>query len=182
MRVLMLRTITRGRVGRGTSLGRDVEIAPGSRIDIGDNCRVGDRCVLEVSRYGISGLSIGSDTWISHNCHVTCRGSITIGAHVMIGEFTSLRDTSHGHEDTERPMKSQEDIVGSIIIEDDVWIGRGALILGRPEGLIVGQGAVVGANSVVNRSVAPFDVVGGVPARTLKHRIAPQPQSERESI
>jgi maltose O-acetyltransferase len=54
---------------------------------------------------------------------------------------------------------------GSINVGADAWIGTGAVIL--PD-VIIGEGAVVGANSVVTKSVPPYTVVGGVPARTIK--------------
>jgi maltose O-acetyltransferase len=54
---------------------------------------------------------------------------------------------------------------GSITIESDAWIGTGAVIL--PD-VTIGEGAVVGANSVVTKSIAPYTVVGGVPARKIK--------------
>ncbi len=56
---------------------------------------------------------------------------------------------------------------GDIIVEDDVWIGYGAIIL---SGVHIGQGAVVAAGSVVTRDVPPYTIVGGVPARTIKKR------------
>ena len=54
-----------------------------------------------------------------------------------------------------------------IIIEDDVWIGSGAVIL---DGVRVGKGAVVAAGAVVTKDVEPFTVVGGVPAVFIKNR------------
>jgi carbonic anhydrase/acetyltransferase-like protein (isoleucine patch superfamily) len=53
------------------------------------------------------------------------------------------------------------------IIGNDVWIGDGAVIL---LGVTIGTGAVIGANAVVTRNVAPYEIVGGVPARRLKMR------------
>lgn len=53
---------------------------------------------------------------------------------------------------------------GKIVIEQDAWIGAGAVIL--PE-VKIGEGAIVGANSLVNRDVPSYTVVGGVPARTI---------------
>lgn len=54
-----------------------------------------------------------------------------------------------------------------IIVEDDVWIGAGSMIL---SGVKIGQGAVIAAGSVVVNSVAPYSIVGGVPARLIKYR------------
>lgn len=64
---------------------------------------------------------------------------------------------------------------GSIIVKDDVWIGTNSLIL---SGVVIGQGAIVGAGSVVTKDVPPYAVVGGNPARVLKHRY-PQEIVER---
>jgi acetyltransferase-like isoleucine patch superfamily enzyme len=59
---------------------------------------------------------------------------------------------------------------GPITIGDDVWIGTGAVIL--PD-VVIGEGAVVGANAVVHRSVDPYTIVGGVPAKYIKPVVVP---------
>ena len=61
----------------------------------------------------------------------------------------------------DRILKSK----GRITIQDNVWIGDNAVIL---SGVTIGEGAIVGANSVVTKDVPPFTVVGGVPARIIK--------------
>ncbi len=60
---------------------------------------------------------------------------------------------------------------GDVVIGNDVWIGRGAKILG---GVEIGDGAVVAAWSVVTRSVDPYTIVAGVPARPVRSRFAPE--------
>lgn len=64
---------------------------------------------------------------------------------------------------------------GPIIVKDDVWIGTNSLIL---SGVVIGQGAIVAAGSVVTKDVPPYAVVGGNPARVLKYRY-PQEIVER---
>lgn len=59
---------------------------------------------------------------------------------------------------------------GNITIDDDVWIGFGATII---SGTHIGQGAVVAAGAVVTRDVPPYAIVGGVPAKVIKYRFAP---------
>ncbi len=57
-----------------------------------------------------------------------------------------------------------------VVIENDVWIGHGAIIMG---GVTIGSGAIVAAGAVVTHDVAPYEVVGGVPARHIKYRFSP---------
>lgn len=60
---------------------------------------------------------------------------------------------------------------GDIIIGNDVWIGYEALILA---GVTIGDGAIIGARAVVTRDVPPYTIVGGVPAKTIRQRFAPE--------
>lgn len=60
---------------------------------------------------------------------------------------------------------------GDIVVDDDVWIGYGSTIL---SGVHIGQGAVVAAGSVVTKDIPPYAIVGGVPARVIKYRFAPE--------
>ena len=58
---------------------------------------------------------------------------------------------------------------GNIIIDDDVWIGFGATIL---SGVHIGQGAIIGAKSLITKDIPPYAIVGGVPAKTIKYRFS----------
>ena len=60
-----------------------------------------------------------------------------------------------------------------IIVGNDVWIGAGAIIARKP-GLVVGDGAVIGSGAVVTKSIPPYAIVAGVPAKVIKYRF-PQP-------
>ncbi len=61
----------------------------------------------------------------------------------------------------------QGHVPGTVVIEEDVWIGANCVI--TPD-VRIGRGAVVGAGAVVTRDVAPFAIVGGVPAREIGRR------------
>ncbi|MNC11424.1 Streptogramin A acetyltransferase [compost metagenome] len=60
---------------------------------------------------------------------------------------------------------------GDVIIGNDVWIGRAATIM---SGVTIGNGAIIAANSLVNKDVAPYSIVGGTPSKLIKFRHSPQ--------
>ena len=109
---------------------------------------------------------------IGENCriHATCIHAFTkieIGNRVLIAANTQIID-GNGHE---LSMENPENRINSIDkgkpiqIEDDVWIGTNVLVLG---GVTIGKGAVVSANTLVNKDVPPFCLVGGNPMTILK--------------
>ncbi len=165
-----LRLLTQGSKGRNWIFGKNVVVSSGSFLTLGNDGYIGDRCHFNILVASDARVIIGDDVWISPDCHIVSQNRIYIGSHVMIGEFVSIRDSTHSHVRLDTPMKSQEDVMGSIVIEDDVWVGRGVMIQGNPEGVIIGQGAIIGANSFVSHSVPPFAIVGGTPARLIRYR------------
>lgn len=111
-------------------------------------------------------LKIGSHVRI--NEHVFLQGNITIGNHVMIAPYAAIYTKTHEFEDVGRPMVLQGNKEeGPVVLENNVWLGRNVVVL---PGVKVGEGAIVGANSVVTKDVLPFTIVGGVPAKLIKER------------
>lgn len=111
--------------------------------------------------------------------------SIVIGNHVMFGPEVVVRGGNHRIDVVGRYMdsvgpseKRASDDLG-VVIEDDVWIGQGATILG---GVSVGRGAVIAAGSVVTKSVPAYTIVGGNPARVLRSRFSEDEIAQHESI
>lgn len=111
-------------------------------------------------------LKIGN--YVRINEHVFLQGEISIGDFVMIAPYTAIYTNAHEHGDVRTPMVQQGDTATKkVTICNNAWLGRNVVVL---PGITVGEGAVVGANSVVTKDVAPFTIVGGVPAKLIKNR------------
>lgn len=110
---------------------------------------------------------LGENSGIGRNCEIM--SGVTIGDNVMIGPDVYMCTETHNFSDTSVPMCTQgfKDRK-PIIIEDDVWIGARVIIL---PGVTVGTGAVIGAGAVVSRSVPPYSVAVGNPAKPIKSRL-----------
>lgn len=105
-------------------------------------------------------MKIGSHVFINHGLTVMARGGIEIENDVMIGPGASLLTANHDLYD------HQVLLCGKITIKKNAWIGAKAMIL---PGVTVGENAVVAGGAVVTKDVEPNTVVGGNPAKILKH-------------
>jgi maltose O-acetyltransferase len=91
----------------------------------------------------------------------------TIGSNVPIASGVRMITRKHGLADVVRPMAEKGYNNAPIVIEDDVWIGFNAVIL---PGVTIGESSIVGAGAVVTKDIAPYSIVGGVPARLIRKR------------
>jgi putative colanic acid biosynthesis acetyltransferase WcaF len=107
-------------------------------------------------------LHIGRNSAIGRHCTIDARGGIAIGRDVNISSDARLQTAKHLIDDPDFMHDFSPISVG-----DRAWIAEGAVVLG---GVSVGEGAVVAAGAVVTKDVAPFTVVGGVPARPIRMR------------
>lgn len=143
----------------------------GKHICIGENTKFHDYIYLTVWGEPAADVVIS----IGRNCnfgafnHITAINCIKIGDNCLTGKWVTISDNNHGTTELSdlRLPPSRRKVVskGPVIIGNDVWIGEKATILG---GVTIGDGAVVGANSVVTKDVPPYSVVGGNPARVIK--------------
>jgi len=113
---------------------------------------------------GIQNISIGKGTFLNTETRFGCpKQMITIGSNCQIGPRVSFETVNH--ELIYCQQKGRKDIVLPITIEDEVWIGCGAIIL---PGITVGKGSVVASGAVVTKDVAAMTVVGGIPAKHIR--------------
>jgi acetyltransferase-like isoleucine patch superfamily enzyme len=110
-------------------------------------------------------LTIGDYTSIHLYFHCGAAESVKIGRRVLIAGRVYISDHDHEYDHPVLAPMHTGLVTAPVVIEDEVWIGEGAVIL---KGVTVGRRSVIGANSVVTRDVPPYTVVGGVPAKVLK--------------
>ncbi len=183
-------------VGRGVYFGRNLCIRHPHKIRIGDRVVLDDGCVLDAKGPdGVSFIRIGDHVTVARQTVISCKGgSIEIGSNVNIGICSLLHSEKsivleanvlisslcylvgggkHKFDRLDLPVIAQgvEDPQG-IILREGCWLGANVVVA---DGVTVGRGAVVGACSMVNRSLAENSVNYGVPARLVRMRGQSQP-------
>lgn len=116
------------------------------------------RTLIDVKASGA--VSIGSRSFINSGVEIQSVVGVTIGSGCLLGDEVVIQDTSFHEVDEGAAPK-----VAPVVIGDNVWIARRAIIL---PGVTIGDHAVIGAGSIVTRSVGPKTVVAGNPARPLR--------------
>lgn len=148
--------------GKGSVIYHTVrkDLAPFNRFFLGKYSVVEDFACLNNA---VGDLFIGNNSRIGLGN--TIIGPVRIGNEVCIGQNVTISGLNHNYLDINRTIDSQGVSTSPIVIEDDVWIGANSVILA---GSNIGKHSVIGAGSIVNRSVPPFTVVAGNPAKIIK--------------
>lgn len=134
------------------SVGRDTYLGPGSFLHTG---KEGGKVIL------------GSNCTVQAYSMVQGHGGCIIGNDVRIAPHTVITAANHVFTDTSRPIREQGLTKKGITIEDDVWIGASCMIL---DGVTIGKQSVLGAGSVVTKSLPPGSVAVGSALRMLGSR------------
>ena len=137
--------------------------------------RIGNDVIFEPSAYVINpeNLVLGNDFVLHEFCYFQCSGAlVSIGNNCAIAHGVSILTGKHNFEKYHKTsnLRCKGNTFAPIIIEDNVWVGCQSVILG---GVIVGNGAVIGANSLVNKTIPSLTVNVGTPAKTIK-KISPK--------
>jgi acetyltransferase-like isoleucine patch superfamily enzyme len=117
------------------------------------------RCELVADPGGI--IEIGDRVFINYGVSISAHKLVKIGNRCQIGNYTLIMDNDY-HQAGDKTTLGESK---PIILEDDVWLGARVIVL---KGVTIGQGAVIGAGSVVTRSIPPRSVAVGQPAKVVK--------------
>lgn len=151
--------------GRRCDIRRGVRIrvARGASVGFGANCVLDEGLVAECR----GRLLVGDGTVFGHHCTLAAAESIEIGRDCLIAELVSIRDHDHQFSSTAVSILNQGRRVEPVSIGQGVWLGAKVTVT---PGVTIGDGCVVGANSVVSRDLPPFSVAVGAPARVIRTR------------
>lgn len=136
----------------------------GNNVNVGKYTTI--RCTGSFKSLG-KGIKIGNNFGCGDWCFFGCAGGIEIGDNVIIGQNVRFHAQNHNFYRTDIPIKEQGVTNKGIIIKNDCWIGAGTVIL---DGITIGNGSVIGANTLVNKDIEPYSVAVGNPVRIVKKR------------
>lgn len=129
--------------------------------------KCGDNVVIKENVYikSIEKLELGDNISIHPMCYLECSGGLVIRNNVSIAHSSSILTSTHTYSNLDLPIKYNDILTRTVVINDDVWIGCGVRILC---GVHIGTRCIIGANSLVNKSVDSFSLYAGVPAKKIK--------------
>jgi acetyltransferase-like isoleucine patch superfamily enzyme len=133
-------------------------------LKISKNCHISNFANLQC--YG-GKISIEERTFLGEYVSIYGHGDVSIGKDCLIAMNTSILSSNHTIPPIGVHINSKPDIPLRTVIEDDVWIGANCVVLG---GIKIERGAVIGAGSVVTKSVPPYAIAVGNPAKVIKYR------------
>jgi galactoside O-acetyltransferase len=137
-------------------------------IELDDHCRIGDFVFI----FGGLGVRIGKYTDMQPHSVIWGGGETIIGDRVSVAPGTVLLSAVYSHKEGLKmvdglPEGATKALYGKLVIHDDVYIGANCTLMPN---IIIGEGAVIGAGSFVNRDVEPWSICVGSPAKKIGER------------
>lgn len=147
----------------------------GGYVSFGKRLTTGVGCRLEALRLDDDKrkrIVLGDDIQINDHVHISAMDKVEIGSGCLLASNIYISDNSHGYykgtDLDSSPMvrpDHREYFTAPVTIKNNVWIGEGVMIL---PGVTIGEGSIIGAHSVVNKSIPDFSIAVGSPAKVVK--------------
>lgn len=158
------------KLGLNVKISRNILLLGADKIRIGSNVRIDDFCTIIVN--GAGSLEIGNFVHIAGYAYISCSNSVTFGHFSGVSQgvriYTASDDYSGNYlTNPTVPEKYRSPISGPVVLGDHVIIGSGSIVLPN---VICGEGAAVGALSLVSRSLEEWHIYSGMPLKKLKPR------------
>lgn len=153
---------------------RPIEIRGKNFINFGRKLTTGVGCRIEAFPFISEEIIIkfGDNIEINDYVHIAGLKSVIIGSNVLIASKVFITDIQHGiysgnfqHDNPNSIPKQRSLSSKQVVVEDNVWIGESVSIL---PGVKIGRGSIIGANSVISKSIPPNSIAVGNPAKVIK--------------
>ncbi len=169
--------------GRGCRISPPFRFANLHQISLGENVIIHPDCWVHTvglrPEARLVKLEIRAGAGIGMGSTIAAAESVVIGERVMLARNVYIADHAHAYQNVSVPIADQGlDTIKPVSIGRGTWLGQNAVVL---PGVSIGENCVVGANSVVNRSIADFSVAVGAPAQVVKRYNRSRGQWEKVS-
>lgn len=156
------------RIGNGVNVGGKLHFMEPRAVAIGNNVNLrGETWLYYTGPFdGQRRIVVGDNVFIGQGCEFNIIKGIQVSSNCLIASGCKFIDGDHGIA-RDKLIRDQVGWGEDILLEEDVWLGANVTIL---KGVSIGRGAVVAAGAVVTKSIPPYEIWGGVPARKLKER------------
>lgn len=157
-------------VGIGFSINHPENITIGDHFKCGKDVRIQTWPIYHNCATGYNPeLIIGSKVSLTERCFISCLNRIVIGDGTLLGSDVFVTDNSHGKNTIEEisipPSERKLYSKGPVEIGKNVWIGKNSCVM---PGVKIGDGCIVGANSVVTHDIPPYSIAVGAPAKVIR--------------
>jgi acetyltransferase-like isoleucine patch superfamily enzyme len=177
-----------GSCGRNVVFGQNVTLRHPHKVHIGDNVVIDDNCLVDAKGETNAGIRIGSGVFIGRNSILSCKNgdieladganigfnceifsasTVRIGARTLLAAYTYVIGGDHDASDPSKSVLEQERRSEGVIVGEGAWLGAGAKVL---DGVTIGDHAIIGAGAVVTRDVPARSVAVGIPAKVVSNR------------
>jgi acetyltransferase-like isoleucine patch superfamily enzyme len=147
--------------GPGSKVGRcRLDVLPFNKFELGSKSTIEDYCTVN---NGVGDVFIGDGTLIGMSNVII--GPVKIGHNVIFAQNIVASGLNHEYRDIDTPISLQRTTVSPITVEDDCWIAANAVLTA---GVTIGKHSVVAAGAVVTKSIPPYSVAAGNPAKVIK--------------
>lgn len=137
-----------------------MDVLPFNDFNMGSSSVIEDFCTIN---NGVGPVYIGDHSLIGMGNVII--GPVSIGNHVIFAQNIVASGLNHKYEDIKRPIHEQGVTTATITVEDECWIGANVVLTA---GVTIGRHSVIAAGSVVTKSIPPYAVAAGSPARVIK--------------
>lgn len=138
-------------------------VEEGGKLMFGKNVTIKENSIIYVKKN--AKVMFGQNSSTGHHTEISSNNYIEIGDDVIMGAYAYITDSNHGYKDKDLPIRKQDMEIGSVEIGNNVWLGRGVMIL---KDSVVGNNSVVAAGSVVTKKFEENKILGGIPAKVIK--------------